>query len=194
MATGTQSMPRPSFSDRMHVPRSRGAVSGFLLVLLGLWGAFISFVGPIFGYAFTPDTSWDFTMGRLWLEILPGAAAVIGGLILLGSANRAVTSFGGWLAALGGAWFVVGPSLSRLWNNGVAAAGAPASANVTQSVMEEIGFFFGLGAVILFLASMALGRMSVLGVRDIRTGQPAPVEPAAAPVDTGSGATTDERG
>ena len=30
---------------RMRMPRSRGAASGFLLVLLGIWGALIPFVG-----------------------------------------------------------------------------------------------------------------------------------------------------
>ena len=30
----------------LQVPRSRGAVSGLLLVLLGLWGALIPRIGP----------------------------------------------------------------------------------------------------------------------------------------------------
>ena len=30
----------------LRVPRSRGALSGVLLVLLGLWGGLIAFVGP----------------------------------------------------------------------------------------------------------------------------------------------------
>ena len=42
-------------SGRMRVARSRGAVSGFLLVLLGLWGALIPFVGPYFDLTYTPD-------------------------------------------------------------------------------------------------------------------------------------------
>src|SRR5689334_3673117 len=46
---------------RMRIPRSRGATSGFLLVLLGLWGALIPFVGPYFNFAFTPDQAWVWT-------------------------------------------------------------------------------------------------------------------------------------
>jgi hypothetical protein len=42
----------------LRVPRSRGAVSGVALILLGLWGALIPFVGPYFHYAYTPDTGW----------------------------------------------------------------------------------------------------------------------------------------
>jgi hypothetical protein len=35
-------------------------------------------------------------------------------------------------------------------------------------VAEWVGFFLGLGVVIVFLAAMALGRMSVVSVRDAR--------------------------
>src|SRR5260370_1022494 len=34
--------------------RSRGAASGVLLMLLGAWGALVPFIGPYFGYAYTP--------------------------------------------------------------------------------------------------------------------------------------------
>lgn len=90
------------------VPRSRGAVCGSLLVLLGAWGALIPFVGPYFDYAYTPDATWDYTTGRLYLEILPGVATAVGGLLVLGSANRVTAMFGSCLAALAGAWFVLG--------------------------------------------------------------------------------------
>ena len=57
---------------RLQMPRSRGAASGFLLVLLGIWGALIPFVGPYFDFAFTPDREWTWTTARGWLEVLPG--------------------------------------------------------------------------------------------------------------------------
>jgi hypothetical protein len=47
-------------------PRSRGQTSGgLLLMLLGAWGALIPFVGPYFDHAYTPDTAWTSTSGRL---------------------------------------------------------------------------------------------------------------------------------
>jgi hypothetical protein len=172
MATANQQMGQVSLSDRMHVRRSRGALSGVLLILLGAWGALIPFVGPIFDYAYTPDDSWHYTTGRLWLEILPGAAAAVGGLILLMSAHRVLAVFGGWLAAAAGAWFVVGQVISTLWNDGVPAAGVPSSADTTGAAMEQIGFFSGLGVATLFLASLALGRMTVVGVKDLAHAAP----------------------
>jgi hypothetical protein len=44
---------------------SRGRASGGLLMLLGAWGALVPFVGPYFGYAYTPDKAWAYTSGRL---------------------------------------------------------------------------------------------------------------------------------
>src|SRR5256885_15077565 len=86
----------------LQVPRSRGAVSGLLLVLLGLWGALIPLVGPYFHYAYTPDTAWTFTAGRTWLEIVPGVVTVLGGIILLASASRPGAVVGAELAAVAG--------------------------------------------------------------------------------------------
>jgi hypothetical protein len=152
----------------LRVPRSRGALSGVLLILLGAWGALIPLVGPYFHYAYTPDTAWSFTSGRIWLEIAPGAAAFIGGLIVVVSSLRPVAMFGAWLAALAGAWFVAGPTLSALWTTGgVSAIGSPVGGTVTRTA-EQIGFFTGLGVVIAFLAALVIGRLSVVGVRDAR--------------------------
>jgi hypothetical protein len=152
----------------LRVPRSRGALSGVLLILLGAWGALIPLVGPYFHYAYTPDTAWSFTSGRIWLEIAPGAAAFIGGLIVVVSSLRPVAMFGAWLAALAGAWFVAGTTLSALWTTGgVSAIGSPVGGTVTRTA-EQIGFFTGLGVVIAFLAALVIGRLSVVAVRDAR--------------------------
>jgi hypothetical protein len=153
----------------LRVPRSRGALSGFLLVLLGLWGGLIAFVGPYFHFAYTPDTAWYYSAGRLWLEILPGAATVLGGFILLVTRTRPVAMFGAWLAALSGAWFAVGQTIAPLWNSsGAMAVGTPIGSTTLIRTLEEISFFAGLGVVIVFLAATSIGRLSVIGVRDAR--------------------------
>src|SRR5260221_4076472 len=95
-------------SGMLRIPRSRGTLSGVLLVLLGAWGGLIAFIGPYFHYAYTPDSAWSYTSGRLWLEVLPGAAALAGDLIALASASRPLAMFGAWLAAISGAGFAVG--------------------------------------------------------------------------------------
>jgi hypothetical protein len=163
----------------LRVPRSRGALSGALLVLLGLWGGLIAFVGPYFHFAYTPGTAWTYTSGRLWLEILPGAATAIGGLILLASRVRPVAMFGAWIAALGGAWFAVGRVLSPVWNaHGTVLLGTPIGGTVTRALVE-LSYFTGLGVIIVFLAALSLGRLTVVGVRDARLSERAAENDAA---------------
>jgi hypothetical protein len=178
----------------LRVPRTRGVASGFLLILLGAWGALIPFIGPLFHFAYTPASAWTWTWGRFFLEVLPGAVALIGGLILLVSAIRPVAIAGASLAAAAGAWFAVGALLAPLWTT-YAALGArvtvPAAFDTgtptggpVHVVLEHLAFFTGLGVAIVFLAGLALGRMAVVGVREAamatRRAEERELEPAMA--------------
>ncbi len=170
---------------RMRVPRSRGAVSGLLLILLGTWGALIPLVGPYVHFGYTPDSTWHITSGRVWLEILPGAVAVLGGLLLLVAANRVTTSFGSWLGVAAGAWFIINTPLNTLFNLG--SVGAPIHTSKVGKTLEFLLLFDGLGALILFIAATALGRLGVISVRDVeaarrRNNDDRTVEHDAAPV------------
>jgi len=153
----------------LQMRRSRGAVSGFLLMLLGLWGALIPFIGPYFHYAYTPDKAWTYNTGRLWLEILPGIAVFLGGFVLMIARGRPIALFGALLAAAAGAWFTLGPVLSPLWNHHVPMGGTPASSTVYMRIMEQLGFFTALGVVIVFVAATALGRIASVasGIRPV---------------------------
>ena len=169
----------------LQMRRSRGAFSGFLLILLGLWGALIPFVGPYFHFAYTPDTAWTYNTARLWLEILPGAAVFLGGFLLMIATGRHVALFGALLAAAAGAWFTLGPVLSPLWNNHVTMGGSPASSTVYMRIMEQLGFFTALGVVIVFIAAAALGRIASVtsGIRAVEpVTEPVPAE--TAPIST----------
>jgi hypothetical protein len=175
----------------LQMRRSRGAFSGFLLMLLGLWGALIPFVGPYFDYAYTPDKAWTYNTGRLWLELLPGAAVFLGGFLLMVARGRHTALFGALLAAVAGAWFTLGPVLSPLWNHHVPMGGSPASNTVYMRIMEQLGFFTALGVVIVFVAAVALGRIASVpsGIREIEevpetTGPADPVSAHTVPADT----------
>ena len=167
----------------LQMRRSRGAFSGFLLILLGLWGALIPFVGPYFRFAYTPDQAWTYNTGRLWLELLPGAAVVLGGFLLMIARGRHTALFGALLAAAAGAWFTLGPVLSPLWNNHVTMGGSPAGSTVYMRIMEQLGFFTALGVVIVFVAGVALGRIASVpsGIRAVEE-IPEPAE--TVPVET----------
>ena len=142
---------------RLQMPRSRGAATGFLL---------IPFVGPYFDFAFSPDRGWTWTAARGWLEVLPGVATAVGGFLLLSSRNRFTAMLGGWLTVFAGAWFVIGRALAGPL--GLGDAGAPVAATEAKRVGLELAYFYGLGALIIFLGAIALGRLSVRSARDIR--------------------------
>ena len=149
----------------LHMPRSRGAVSGLLLIILGVWGALIPFIGPYFHFAYTPDQPWAWSTARAWLEVFPGVTTAIGGFLLLISGNRATAMFGGWLAAMGGAWFIVGRTLTPLLRIGD--IGHPIAATDAKRAALEIAYFSGLGALIVFLGGAVLARVSVRTARDL---------------------------
>jgi hypothetical protein len=144
-------------------PAARLRASGALLVLLGAWGGLIPFVGPYFGYAYTPDKAWAYTSGRLVLSVLPGALVFLSGLMVLASDRAA--AIGGFFAAVGGAWFVVGAEvLAVAVRSGSYSPGSPVITTgqtlspATMRLLEHIGFYSGLGVVIVFLGALALGK------------------------------------
>jgi hypothetical protein len=141
----------------LRLPRTTGALSGVLIVALGVWGGLIPFVGPYFHYAFGNYDAWHYTTNRLWLDILPGAVAVLGGLALLTSSRRASGVLGGWLAVAAGVWFAIGPSVSLLWHAAGNPIGAPTGGHVRQAV-ELLGYFYALGVLIVAFAAFATGR------------------------------------
>lgn len=147
------------YPGALTMPRSRGAVSGLILVILGAWGALIPFVGPHFNFAYTPDRDWAWTTARGWLEVLPGAATVVGGLLLIVAGNRISAMIGGWLAVLAGAWFVVGGQIAPLL--GIGSAGDPIAATERKRAALEVSYFSGLGALIIFVGGVVLARTAV---------------------------------
>jgi hypothetical protein len=163
---------------------------GITLIVLGLWGALIPLLGPYFNYGYSPNTAWHLTTNRLWLEILPGAAVVLGGVILIVSSRRASGVLGASLALAGGVWFIVGPAVSMVWTTRAGGllhvgVGAPIGGH-NRAAAEAIGLFYGLGVFIIVLAAFALARFvwrPGLSERPLAASRsprvtPAPAEPA----------------
>ena len=158
--------------SRLGIPRTRGLMAGTAILALGVWGGIVAFIGPYFHYAFINHHTWHWTTGRLWLEVIPAAVAVIAGLELMRTGNRATGVFAGWLAAAAGAWFIVGQTVSTIWNHGASQAGRPLGSTFLRMI-EQLGYFYAVGAAILFLAALALGRFSVVAARDVLRAYPA---------------------
>jgi hypothetical protein len=166
----------------LHMPRSRGAVSGLLLMILGAWGALIPFVGPYFHLTYSPGEVWVWSTARGWLEVFPGVTAAVGGFLLLISGNRATAMFGGWLAVLSGAWFVVGRTLASTLRLGD--VGHPTATTDAKRAIVEIAYFSGLGALIVFIGGAVLARVTIRTARDVELARRAAGVPET--VDSGS--------
>lgn len=160
-------------ADVARIPRRRGGLCGLLLILLGAWGGLAPFIGPYFKFAFTPDKAWAYTSGRLYLSILPGAAALLGGLIVMATRSRALGMFGGLLAAVGGVWFILGAGITgTVLHHASISPGLPVVhlssgiPSATWVLLEQIGFFVGVGILVIFVGALAMGRFSLLSARD----------------------------
>jgi hypothetical protein len=136
--------------------RASRRTSGLLLVLLGAWGGIVPFVGPAFNYRMDATSSWTWTTAHWELNLAPGAACVIAGLVML-SGRRAHTALAGLLAAAAGAWFVLGPMFASMWLG-------PEQTRVASTdlgnAIQPLGYHYGLGVLIVFIAA------AMLAVRD----------------------------
>lgn len=150
--------------------------AGLVILIAGIWGGLVPFVGHYFHFALGPDKTWTWTSGRFYLSVLPAIAAILGGLILLGSGPRLGGKIGALLALAGGAWFAIGPTVSLLWATD---AEGLAHGHKFTRMLEALTYHTGLGVLITAFAAYALP-----GVLTARA-----VAPAAAGTATGAAAT-----
>jgi hypothetical protein len=141
-------------------------VAGLIILIAGIWGGLIPFLGPTFHFTLGPDVAWHWTTSRLWLSVLPAIAAILGGLILMGRGPRLSGRFGALLALAGGVWFVVGPDVSMLWNHGVSAQGVAHGHHAVTRMLEYLTLHSGLGVLITALAAYSLPGVTTTVVRE----------------------------
>jgi hypothetical protein len=162
------------------IPRSRGGITGLLLILLGAAGGLAPFVGPYFHFGYTPDTTWVYNSGRLYYSVVPAAVTVLGGLLVLVTRNRGIGVFGGLIAAAAGAWFILGQDFVTTVLKRTISAGSPiapvGTAPGTTSIRlyaETLALFGGVGVLILLFGAVAMGRLSLLAAQDVTAVQDA---------------------
>lgn len=141
------------------VRRSWGITSGAVLLVLGVWAGLIHFIGPYFEYQADQADVWVFTWERFWIGILPAVVAIVGGAVLSSAAHRVAGSVGAFLGIAAGIWLVIGPSVAGYWT-------ALSPSTMTMSIVEQIGLFYGLGAVVTAVAAFALGAITVRSVKE----------------------------
>jgi hypothetical protein len=105
-------------------------------------------------------------------------------MVVLVIAFRPVALAGALLAAVCGSWLAVAMMLAPIWSGGTGPAEGTTAGAVLSRVVERIGFFTGLGVAKVFVAALALGRLSVAGARDAKVAADANTVPVGAAKDT----------
>lgn len=134
---------------------------GITLMVLGVWGALVPFVGPSFGYGMGGSQAWTWSESHTTLHLLPGMATVLGAALLL-RAQYANQLLGTLLAGAGGVWFVIAPTLHPLWA-GDGMSGMSRMNGMGDSALDSalsgLGYHYGTGVVIAVLAAYAVGTL-----------------------------------
>jgi hypothetical protein len=91
-------------------------VAGIVTLVAGVWGGIVPFAGPTFGLAPANSTTWHWSLADATQNAVPGAVAVVCGLLMLlallrvrRGAGRVLLVPAGILAAAAGAWMVLAP-------------------------------------------------------------------------------------
>ena len=150
----------------VRMSRSRGTLSGLLLVLLGAWGGLAPLIGPYFKFGFQPDVAWHYSMGRLLLSLVPGGVVLLTGLVVLITRSRWFGGLCAVLAALGGAWLIAGQAALLILTGTTYTDGAPVATSPKVILLTNLACFAGTGALIIFFAALAFGRQSVAAHKD----------------------------
>jgi hypothetical protein len=148
-------------------------VPAVLLMALGAWVFFAPLVGPYFSFGFDTSTYWRFSQDHLLMSLIPGIAIFAGGVRMM---RRSRT--GAWLAALlavaGGVWLVIGPSLHQTWST---TGFQPMAGGSWKTALRWIAFFYGAGALAVYLGAQAQGLLERATVTAEASGPAASVPP-----------------
>jgi hypothetical protein len=150
----------------VRMSRSRGSLSGLMLVLLGAWGGLGPLIGPYFRFGFQPTQPWHYSMGRLFLSLIPGGVVLLAGLVVLITKSRWAGGLSALLAALGGAWFIGGQTTLLIVTGTTYTDGAPVATAQKLILLTNLACFTGTGVLIIFFAALALGRQSIAAHKD----------------------------
>lgn len=141
------------------VTSDRARRTGLIIIILGFVGALVPYVGPTFDFGMGDTPAWTWTQGRATLHLAPGIAAMVGGLMLMRGHAREGQRWGAILAAAGGTWFIIAPTLQPLWTAPSMGMGGMGDSALSGAVISLV-YHYGTGVVIALLAAYALGSLA----------------------------------
>jgi hypothetical protein len=146
-------------------PWSRGMLAASIgAIVVGAWGGLVAFIGPTFGYTLGGSAAWKLTDDHIYLQLAPGAAGVLAGLIFLGFVPgrergpfwRGVAVVAALLCIAAGAWFVIGPDAYTVVRH-VGADGRTLPTSSLAGLATQVGYYLGPGVLLAVFGGMALG-------------------------------------
>ncbi len=141
------------------VTSDRARRTGLIIMILGLVGALVPFVGPSFDFGMGDTPAWTWTARRATGHLVPGIAAMVGGLMLMRGRAWEAQRLGAIVAAAGGTWFIIGPTLRPLWATPSMGMGGMGDSALSSAVTSLV-YHYGTGVVIALLAAYALGSLA----------------------------------
>jgi hypothetical protein len=134
-------------------------MAGLLILLLGAWGGIVPYVGPAFGFSGDGTASWTWNLAHSLLFLVPGAVAVVAGALIMfvgavRPSGRALLAMAGLVAAICGAWFIVGPLAWRAMYGSNFFVGASG----LRELAYWVGYALGPGGLLVALGAFVFGR------------------------------------
>jgi hypothetical protein len=140
-----------------------------MIALVGVWSGIVPYVGGLFGFGLGDAPAWHWTVQRALLDLVPGGAALLAALLLLGmlpalamGTGRLVAVLALVLVMLAGSWLVLGPSAYLAIAPG---SGVPAPHGSPGWVfIQLVGYHYGPGLVLVAFGAGALGLLPRGGI------------------------------
>lgn len=155
-------------------PAGRSALAGMLVMLVGAWGGAAAYFGPKIGIGPMGDSAWHWSTAHTVLSLIPGAAAVVGGLLILFGARLlagGMQRVGGLLAFGAGGWFVLGAAVYPVFYGTAAPGYLQTGRGPLMNLASVAAYGPGVGIALCALSGMA---MAWSGARLLRSRRTAP--------------------
>jgi hypothetical protein len=167
----------------------RWPLTGVSVVLLALGACvfFLPLVGPHFGFGFDTAGSWRFSALHWQMNMAPGLAIFVGGVLMLASTGL-LRRVGEIAVLAGGVWLLIGPSLRPVWSSTPL---TPLPGTAWHDAWLWIAYFYGAGALAVYLAARAQAISTLRKVHTQTSSIRAPLR-RAAPADDPAPAAVDE--
>ena len=150
---------KPTPAEESPLPTGRAGLAGLVIAAIGAWGGAVAYFGPKIGLGSSGARSLQWSTPHTVLNLAPGAAALVGGLmVVLGSRllRGGVQRLGALLAFAAGGWFVLGPAVYPVFYGATAPGYGGTGHGPLMNLASLVGYGAGVGVVLCLLSGLAV--------------------------------------